>query len=214
MLKQENNSLPKSLQEARKLGSNKYYTGKLCKHGHDSYRYTADRVCAVCVKLKVKKAATFGKGNARRWANKTQEQLVAIYKKRKDYYMDTREHRLLERKKSYLKLSQDLSWMEKRRETINNYRKNSAIGKASHLANTIKRRASKLQRTPKWANLKAITSFYEMAKELETVFPWKQHVDHIVPLQGKLVSGLHVENNLQIIPWFENVSKANRFVPV
>jgi hypothetical protein len=40
-------------------------------------------------------------------------------------------------------------------------------------------------------------------------FPW--HVDHIIPLQGEMVSGLHVPNNIQVIPWIDNVRKANSF---
>jgi ribosomal protein L3 len=81
-------------------------------------------------------------------------------------------------------------------------------------ANTRKYQASKLKRTPIWLSEEQITdlqSFYTMAKELETVFPWKQHVDHIVPLQGKTISGLHVPWNLQIISAKENISKGNRY---
>jgi hypothetical protein len=79
---------------------------------------------------------------------------------------------------------------------------------------TAKRHAAKMQRTPPWLSkqqLNEIKDFYVMAAELETVFPWKQCVDHIVPLQGKTVSGLHVPWNLQILPAKENISKGNRF---
>lgn len=71
------------------------------------------------------------------------------------------------------------------------------------------RRASKLQRTPAWANQSSIKMFYEVADVLSrggVLF----HVDHIIPLKGKEVSGFHVENNLQILPWHHNLRKGNR----
>lgn len=63
----------------------------------------------------------------------------------------------------------------------------------------------RLQRaTPLWADLIAITAFYAAC-------PPGYHVDHIVPLKGKLVSGLHVLENLQYLPAAENLRKNNRF---
>jgi hypothetical protein len=76
------------------------------------------------------------------------------------------------------------------------------------------RHAAKLQRTPEWLSkeqLQEIQDFYAMAQQLETVFPWKQHVDHIVPLQGEDVSGLHLPWNLQILSAKDNITKGNRY---
>ena len=81
-------------------------------------------------------------------------------------------------------------------------------------ANVAKRRAAKLQRTPKWLtehDLKVVNGFYSIASMLtrENKEPW--HVDHIVPLRGKLVSGLHVPSNLQVMRGVENIGKNNRY---
>ena len=66
-----------------------------------------------------------------------------------------------------------------------------------------KRRASQLQRTPIWSETKLIEDFYiECPKGL--------CVDHILPLQGYKVSGLHTINNLQYLTRQENSSKGNR----
>lgn len=37
------------------------------------------------------------------------------------------------------------------------------------------------------------------------------HVDHVIPLQGRTVSGLHVAGNLRVITASENVKKHNRY---
>ena len=77
-----------------------------------------------------------------------------------------------------------------------------------------KRRASKLQRTPSWLtkeDLAEIEDIYRMAKRRSEVEGIQYHVDHIIPLQGKNISGLHVPSNLQILRATENLSKGNRY---
>jgi hypothetical protein len=81
-------------------------------------------------------------------------------------------------------------------------------------ADTVKRRAAKIHRTPAWLtvdDLWLIEQAYELAALRTKLFGFSWHVDHILPLQGKQVSGLHVPANLQVIPWVDNVRKANRF---
>lgn len=73
-----------------------------------------------------------------------------------------------------------------------------------------KRKAARLQRTPPWADLEAILEVYQHAKDLTRSTGVMHHVDHIIPLQGELVSGLHVQGNLRAIPWMDNIKKGNR----
>jgi len=210
MQKLEISSLPKSLAEARVIGHNLYYTGKECKHGHLTYRYVKDRACSDCIKLKVKKLSTVGGGNARRWANKTPEQLAKIYLQRKNYYERTKEIRRKKQRQSVHKLKNTIAWRTKHKENNQTWKLNN-IGKVR--ADVVKRRVSKMQRTPPWLDIvqnAEIEFTYEYCAALRSI-GLNYHVDHIVPLQGKTVSGLHVPWNLQVIPADENIRKANRF---
>jgi len=76
-----------------------------------------------------------------------------------------------------------------------------------------KRRSAKLQRTPKWLtkdDLWLIEEAYSLTQLRTNLFGIDWHVDHIIPLQGKLVSGLHVPSNIQVIFATENVKKSNK----
>lgn len=65
-------------------------------------------------------------------------------------------------------------------------------------------KAATLQRIVPWTDMELISKFYKECPE-------GYHVDHIVPLQGALVSGLHVHTNLQYLTAEDNISKHNKF---
>jgi hypothetical protein len=81
----------------------------------------------------------------------------------------------------------------------------AAYNRARHLA--------KMQRTPKWLtpdDMWAMAQAYELAALRTQLFGFPWHVDHIIPLRGRRVSGLHVPTNLQVIPGVDNCRKSNR----
>ena len=57
----------------------------------------------------------------------------------------------------------------------------------------------------------AIRDVYLRAEQMTKETGVPHHVDHVIPLRGKNVSGLHVENNLAVIRWDENLRKGNKF---
>lgn len=76
-----------------------------------------------------------------------------------------------------------------------------------------KREAAKRHRVPKWlttVDLRAIEVVYQAAAKLTTQTGIKHVVDHYYPLQGGLVSGLHVPQNLHVIPAAQNARKSNQ----
>ncbi len=92
---------------------------------------------------------------------------------------------------------------EKEKERSHSYYKRH-IGEAA-ARNSYRKGRIKIA-TPSWANLDRI-------KELYSSRPEGMHVDHIIPLKGALVCGLHVENNLQYLLASENISKGNKYTP-
>lgn len=85
---------------------------------------------------------------------------------------------------------------------------------AQHAAKEAKRRFSKAKRTPAWLDvddLWMIEQAFELAALRTKIFGFAWEVDHVLPLQGKYVSGLHTPLNLQVIPAQQNRRKTNNF---
>jgi len=95
-----------------------------------------------------------------------------------------------------------------------NAKKRAYKKEKSGLINSInaRRNALKLNATPVWADTLAIKRIYKEAAELSKITGIEFHVDHIIPLKGKNVTGLHVESNLRIISKTENLKKKNKLI--
>lgn len=106
------------------------------------------------------------------------------------------------------------AWAAKNKEKVLESGRKSAR-KYPHkvVEKVIRRRRARGKATPAWANRFFIAEIYHLARLRTKATGVSHHVDHIVPLRGKLVCGLHVENNLRVIPGKENLSKGISHAP-
>lgn len=107
-----------------------------------------------------------------------------------------------------------LAWKERNPEKAAEVSRKSRQKHAARvLANKAKYRAAKLQATPSWLNkghwfeIGCVYLYRDALKRVGLDY----HVDHVVPLQGKKVSGLHVPENLQVLPADRNRLKNNHY---
>lgn len=121
----------------------------------------------------------------------------------KDYYLKNKD-RKQKYNKEYADKNRDVIREKGREYYINN--------RHIRYAGNARRRASKLTATPIWANLDKIKEVYKLREKISKETGILHHVDHVIPLGGKTVCGLHVEYNLQVIPARDNLSKHIKFV--
>lgn len=163
-------------------GAQFYFTGKKCARGHIAERYTVSKSCKLCF-------AEYKRENGKRLN-------AEWHQKNKD------------RRAEYDR--------EKRRAKLDYYRskgRERQKNKSAEYLEAVRRRdAAKISAMPKWADVDAIKSIYKKCALISEITGIKHHVDHIVPLRGKNVCGLHIPINLQIITASENMSKSNSFI--
>lgn len=136
---------------------------------------------------------------------KANKETVAVYKAK--YYEDNKE-RLTEYKAAY--------YQDNREHQLSCSSKWHKENKAASAANKAAYRASKLNATPDWltgTHKAHIKRTYALATMMTETTGVPYHVDHIVPLQGKDICGLHVPWNLQALRADLNMSKSNKYDP-
>lgn len=187
--------LPKSKKEAKEVGSTYYYTGKPCKRGHVNKRFSVSGVCYDCHLL-----------HSKTYYERYHEESVA---KRSEWRKENPDYFKQWKKQHPSYMSEYCKvWREDNPDYRKEYYdKNSA----KFIAKENDRRSKKLQRTFEGYE-KEILSLYEDCVIISNETGVKHHVDHIVPLNGENVSGLHVPWNLQIITAEENLKKGNKLL--
>jgi hypothetical protein len=154
-----------------------------CKSEYDNSFFYRNKTTKDGLQSQCKKCHNLTSNN---WAKRNPHLLSCAIKK---YYVNNRKSRVASVRR----------YVEKNREK-------SRFWKA---ASDAKRRAAKIKAHPEWADNSKIREFYIRASVLTKETGVIYHVDHIVPLLGKDVCGLHVQDNLQVITAKENVAKSN-----
>lgn len=186
----------------------KYCSYKCKSKGRRKTPITIKKKCLVC---NIEFTDTSYPKNRKHCKKSCGEKSKYFKEKRKIYL---KEYRKKEKFKNYVKKLRENGTLKKYRAKyessskyiffLKKFRKTDNF-LIPHKIRQAKRRADKLNATPKWANLKEIEKIYKNC-------PKGYHVDHIIPLISDKVCGLHVENNLRTIPATENISKGNKLI--
>lgn len=191
------NSLPKTRAEAKKLNSDYYFTGKPCKYGHISTRKTKGS-CVECLVIEWEKS----------------------YEKRKEYFNNYNKSEAgIKAKREYYERNRDavIARAQSRPdESKRAYRKRHKFNNPDMYKElTSLRRRRFRNATPKWLTAEQkmeIRLKYRLAIELSRVSGIRHAVDHVIPLYGETVCGLHVPWNLEVITQDENLKKYNKLL--
>ena len=199
-------------QEAKKLGISTCYGSACVKHPELDGLRRVSGACLECAKITLKKSRLSNPERTRAQRKKDNVKLMS----KPEWAQEKRKKDVKYRKANKDKCRAAISaWATRNPDKVKAYaKKTKAVNSGKINALTTKRRLAKMHRTPKWLTPDdhwLIEQAYELAALRTKMLGFSWHVDHIIPLQGKVVSGLHVPFNLRVIPGAENARKANHF---
>ena len=190
-------NLPKTRAEAQRTGSTHYFTGEPCKHGHIAPRKTKG-ACVECLK------AEWQRGNETRAEYFREYNMSEHGQKANQGYYERDKEAVVERAQARPPAKKQAYRRAHKAANPDLYRE---------LVNARRRRFR--QATPKWLTAEdklQIRMKYRLAIELSRRMGVLHVVDHVVPLQGEEVCGLHVPWNMEVITQDENLKKSNKLV--
>jgi len=152
--------------------------------------------------------ATEHKNLMKRWRDSHRDELVEYRRKNRDAIQQAMaQWRILNQ--DHIQAYAARYYLLHRDEILERCRVDRIINSYKYVARRMKRRADLKQATPKWADLKAIEQVYYECVQLTNTTGVAHEVDHYYPINGELVCGLHVPNNLQILLAVDNNKKRN-----
>ena len=178
----------------------------ICKRSLEEINFAKDKTLKCGLTAQCKECRNAKK---KEWEQNNKDKVQAYSKKyRKDNLDRISKDNIIRCKEYYTKNKEDLKYYQK------SYKK---ANKGIVNAQNSKRRAQKILATPLWVlsnkeELNKIEKLYKEAIRLTETTGIEHHVDHIIPLLGKNVSGFHCYENLQILTAEENMKKGNRHI--
>lgn len=188
-------TLPKTRAEAKATGATHYFTGEPCKHGHVSPRKTKG-ACLECLKVEWQQGA------------ETRADYFREYNKREG--VKDRKHEWYAENHEQVKQAAATRPLHVKREYQKAWKDRNVVWVR---ADTKARRRKHRDATPPWLTQKQkseIRQLYQIAITMTQTTGEQYVVDHIVPLRGESVCGLHVPWNLRVITREENLIKSNK----